>query len=667
LRGLHRYSDARAILALLRPLAHDVELIGILNSEAACLRALGDPEGALALLDQNRASLEGHSVREPAVRDYTINLAQLLLRADRNDEASKLADLLAEAARQDDDPVQLAVALRVKLAATPSDSAAVNDPSGEEALVEALRRAFDRAAEAQGMSDVLLGVVLDLDRTLTRLGRTGEAEEVVRRALMTANPERNPQAWLLCWLGVRHALRRDDDQQAAKDAVIGLAFLETSLSAVTESEDAIGILAPHASELAELIGMIITVAVASSGLQPLARIAADMRNAPVLTARLRRSYALASPTRNVEAESTRLLRLLEETPAALAQIVELGSGLVVLHSRRNGAGRLESELADLDIIAADAGATIRRLDWFARQADPTADRLAFDGIEGWTELSASLRAAFGDVEASMPLCIVPGPLGSVPFSLALGGSHALSFAPSLGVLLALRERRRQLGPIGSWRPRRLFDFAVWRFGEKPAVAEALQNLVGDGEALAAQYRLEHRAASGEAGTAEALVEGLVWADLARIACHGRIMPEEEAIDLLVAAQGRLPPAASSALRRGRAEEHILGWRRLAALDDAPPIVISSACDSGGAILHAGGERLGLERPLLGAGTHAFIAPQWPVPAAAIQNVAANFLRDWLEDPRQSLCAVVAEERERCRATGIPALAAEAMAVFGDAL
>ena len=85
------------------------------------------------------------------------------------------------------------------------------------------------------------------------------------------------------------------------------------------------------------------------------------------------------------------------------------------------------------------------------------------------------------------------------------------------------------------------------------------------------------------------------------------------------------------------------------------------------MLHRGGERLGLARPLLSAGTLAFVAPQWPVPTVEIQDCALAMVRQWLSDPDASLVTAVARQRADAAQSQTPPLAAKALAVFGDGL
>jgi CHAT domain-containing protein len=251
--------------------------------------------------------------------------------------------------------------------------------------------------------------------------------------------------------------------------------------------------------------------------------------------------------------------------------------------------------------------------------------------------------------------------------LLFGAEHPLSFAPSIGLLLALRQRRRDLPNGMSWRPHRIFDFAVWRFGDKPVLAEALEQAAREGGNAARARGFAHEAKIGREADGPSLLAGLSRSDVTRIACHGRILPNAEAVDLLVAADGLLPPIAVAALENSDAQAHILGWPKLADLDGASPVVFCSACDSGAAILHAGGERLGLERPLFAAGVDVFVAPQWPVPAVPMQQFMSKVFEDYLSDPTRSLAAALLESRTQATAAGMPPLAVEALAVFGDGL
>ncbi len=96
--------------------------------------------------------------------------------------------------------------------------------------------------------------------------------------------------------------------------------------------------------------------------------------------------------------------------------------------------------------------------------------------------------------------------------------------------------------------------------------------------------------------------------------------------------GALPPSVLTIGREGKGEKHLLSWRSLAALPHVSPILCSSgACSSGLAVTHGAGERLGLERPLLSAGSVALIAPQWPVSMSQVQQLNVQIAEAYLSD------------------------------------
>ena len=665
LRSMQRYADARDIFRKLQSETRDIERLQNVVSEGACLLAMGEEQATLTLLDEHAGLAEGHALSHPAVLEYTSLRAQLLLQ-DRPDEADALATLLLDAA-PGSDPAVAAVAARVKLAAAARGGNHANQKARTDEAIATLHRALEQARQAKGLPDLLIGLTEELNLTLTRLDRREEAERVVREALEQVDPETAPRGWLLCLYAFRHAVHRVDSAAASKDALAGLRWIDRSLGKGAATSDAIAFLAPHADQIAELTNFIIRSGIrAGAELQQMARTAADLIAAPILTARVRGRAGLPSAMTDPTAELTRTNELGRETPAAFIQAVKLSDEIGLLTSAPVR-DRLDSRLHVLEIDPGEIDATLRRLDFYLRHASPNAHSLNLEQLRGWPELAHALDAAVSDVPLDVPLCIIPGPLSSLPFSLVFGSKRPVSFAPSLGSMLALRKRRRSMKGSLAWRPQRTFEFAVWRLGDKIAVRDALQSAVIQGEAIARKHGLAFDANTGTDADGPALLAGLSHADLTRIACHGRILPNQDAVDLMVASGGLLPPAAATALESSDAKGHVLGWRQLADLHDASPIVMSSACDSGAAVLHAGGERLGLERPLFAAGTIAFVAPQWPVPATSIQRVMLTILETYLAEPTRSLAAILTESRNQAIAAGLPPLAACAPAVFGDGL
>lgn len=136
-------------------------------------------------------------------------------------------------------------------------------------------------------------------------------------------------------------------------------------------------------------------------------------------------------------------------------------------------------------------------------------------------------------------------------------------------------------------------------------------------------------------------------------------------ELLVAADGQLPPNDPIALDSEQGHRFLVDWQVISELRKCAPIVFSAACDSGMAISVRGGERIGLERALFQAGTLAYVAPQWPVPVAQIQPLINGIITTYLTNPTQTLAEVVFKEVNAAVAEGMPDWVARSVAVYGD--
>lgn len=668
LRSLQRYAEAREVFAKLGAETFGLEKLQNVTSEGICLSEMGEYEKALAILDAQAEISRTLPLAAPGVKDYLLFRAQLLRRAGRNKEANEISEPLQRAPGGADDVVQRFEAARLKLAEARQLPAGAERTARHEEAVDLLREAVDQADELQGVPDARLALAESLNIALNELGRQDEAEEAVRDALAKVNPETAPRIWVLHLYAMRHALRRKDSAAVSRDMLHALISLGQAIERISATSDVIALMAPYSKLIRELVDLSVRVAVMTGPAgQELARVAADTLAAPMLSARVRGGIGLPSAIRDTDAELARLRQFERETPATYAQAVQLRSEIGILITRADKDGALRSELRLLATPPEEIDATMRRLDFHLRNLLPNATSLALERVRGWRELADDLRNAFPAMAGQSPLIVVPGPLASSPFSIVFGSERPLSFAPSIGLLLALRERRRGLPDGLSWRPRSIFDFAVWRVGDKPALAASLEQAVSEGAEAAGKRGYLHEAKIGAKADEAALLAGLSWADVTRIACHGRILPNAEAVDLLVAADGFLPPVAVAALEDEKGEAHVLGWQKLAELKDASSVAFSSACDSGAAILHAGGERLGLERPLLAAGANVFVAPQWPVPAVAIQRFMSIVLTGYMSEPTRSLARTLFEARAETAAAGLSPLAVEAVAVFGDGL
>jgi hypothetical protein len=664
---MHRYAEARSVFASLRPFAHDIELLGLISSECLCLSQMGEGLQALGLLDSHKAFLE-RSLAEVDARNCAVLYAQLLWNHGRRAEAQALTSNIAAFADRLHDPIGQAAAARLVLSAIGDTLSEKERIAQRRGAIATLQNALDNARALGGMPDILVGIADDLDDALVADNRADEAEAMLRNAWDQAEEMGATNAWVLTLNAFRHALRRHDEDQATEDLIRGVSLLGGALWEIAEHDDPIALLAPNANVVTHLTTRILLdLAPASAVGAAWSRIAADLRASPFLTPRLRRSVGLQSPVSDAEGEVERLAELLRDTPCTILQIVELVSDIGIYCTRLDKTGIPFSEVRLLERDPAEVEAIATRLNFALRRASPRASTLELDFVIGWPDLRKQLQDILADLNGEIPLCIVPGPLGSVIPTLALGKTYVLCFVPSVGALLAMRARRLTLPGGLAWRPRSLFEFATWFEAERAEEAAALAAMAERGAAIGAKHLLAYSSAAGTAASADRLLFGLRDADLASIACHGRILPDAEAVDLIVAADDRLPPNDLTQLLGDRRARHVLGWRELSSISSASAIVLSSACNSGLAILHPGGERLGLARPLFLAGTLAYVAPQWPVPTVAMQDIATALLDSWLSRPDQSLAKSVLLQRGAAVAAGQPALAAEAFALFGDGL
>ncbi len=239
--------------------------------------------------------------------------------------------------------------------------------------------------------------------------------------------------------------------------------------------------------------------------------------------------------------------------------------------------------------------------------------------------------------------------------------------PSLGTLLALRARRRNLPGGLAYLPKRMADFAVWQEGDPDEVVAALQGTEEDGRRIAANHNIDYSIALGRNATTPALLATLQQADVVRLACHGRIDPISRTFELMVAADGELPPKTLIEEQVDAARSHRIEQRVLAVLPRIAPYLFSSACCSGAALFSEGGERIGLERALLLGGSVAVCAPQWDVHAEEMRDQLATVLDMWLANEGAGLDVVVAQAAAIGAHHEIRASIARALAVFGDGI
>lgn len=216
-------------------------------------------------------------------------------------------------------------------------------------------------------------------------------------------------------------------------------------------------------------------------------------------------------------------------------------------------------------------AAVRALRFGATVGRPAALAVSAAEVDGL--LFGPLRGVIAD----RPLVVVPAGGGhEVPWAaLPSCAGRAVSVAPSVSAWL----RSVSAAP----RPGGRVWIAGPRLRHAAAEARSLQAVHG-GELLVGR----------QAKTAAALA-AMDGADLVHIAAHGRFRDDQPLFSAVELADGPLFGYDAQRLRR------------------APRTVVLSACDAGRAVVHPGGEMMGLATALLRAGTSTVVASVLPVP------------------------------------------------------
>lgn len=639
LRQLGRFKEALGILSQVIAEGDPDRRIMATNALATTLFAAGRGEEARAAFEAELDTLRAQPFDWVPVSQFLSMYAQLLWHAE-DPEARRWVTEARRSAIASGAPDIVATMDRLLGQETPAFAAAFAAATAPEAIAAL---ALNEAARRMAAKD-----------------RDG-AECLLAEGCRRIAPHEPPELWMmLIW---RATLVWDPDDPGPLDALLGdaIGVLERLLARVAAS-DPEALLAPTGDSRQRLVAC--AMAAHSAGLRDAAfvRHAADLVMAPVLTARLRHAIPGAGP---LTAEA--LATLWRETPCILVQVVTDAGRLTLILSQPAGDGRDDVRLVDLDIEPGAARRTARALAAHVKYRLGDGRQLGLDRIAGWEALAGAIRDALGAHAGWSRLAICPGELGSLVFSLALDPPWTICFVPSLTALLALRARRRALPEGLGFMPGRMADFAVWQEGDPPAVVAALQGTEADGRGVAAKHRLGYAIRAGRKATAPALLRLLAWSDLVRIACHGRIDAASESFELLVAADGELPPKSLIEEQREAARPHRLEQRSLRAARDVAPYVLSSACCSGAVTLSRSGERIGLERALFVGGTIAFCAPQWDVDAAEMRDQLAMVLDTWFNNDAAGLDAVTSQIAWIGGQQGVRPAITRALAVFGDGL
>ncbi|HMG06394.1 MAG TPA: CHAT domain-containing protein [Chthoniobacterales bacterium] len=301
------------------------------------------------------------------------------------------------------------------------------------------------------------------------------------------------------------------------------------------------------------------------------------------------------------------------------------------------------------------------------RTSPATTMNPLEQVSAWQDFASGLKEAMSRiVQTGEHLVIIPGALSSAPLQDVFARDHPISYAPSVRAASALHCRRLEKSGEGPpWRPREIHDFVIWKADEPLANIAVFQRTAAELQEALRNIGCVYNASIGTKATRQALRDALTSSESVRLSCHGRADPRNLRFDLLVAADGFLPPGQPTVMAEQLGERFLVGWQELSSLETAPPIVFSAACGSGLASAVAGGERVGLERSFLRAGTLAYVAPQWPVPIADIQPMMNKIIITYLASPNSTLSRVISDVATDAIAAGMNERVARSVAVHGD--
>ena len=641
LRALKRFDEAIQILERVVAEGNLPRRVMATNALARTLIEVGRVRDAHAALDAELTAARAQPIDWAATTQFFSMYAQLCQKIGDAATARAWASEALRSARASGSQADTA-AMEALLDGTSSDI---------------LQATLDASADPQNMA----ALALNLAQAQLRVNDRAGAMRTLESTLARVNDAQPVELWVIFTL-LAFLAQHNDLNGFGTRLDQAVATLEALLLGIGATSDAELLLEPYESETVLLRSMAVQATLEGIRNAAFLRQTADLVMAPMLTARLRATIPGAEAV-----TPPALIRLWQETPCVLVQIVATDELLFLVFSQLGDDGKDVISLHKCEVGTRAARRTVNALNTHVKLRLGGGDDLDLDRVPGWMALAAEIQASCKQYCRQWRLVVCPGLLGSLSVSLALPPPWSISFVPSLGTLLALRARRRALPAGLSFLPRRMADFAVWQEGDAEEVISALQGTEPDGRRIAANHDMSYEIALGRDATAATLMDILRRSDLVRLACHGRIEAKPESFELMVAADGELPPAELIARGSDVALPHRLEQRALSALQGVASYILSSACCSGAATLSGGGERIGLERALFLGGAVAVCAPQWDVHAGQMRDQLAVLLDIWLGNDAAGLDVAAAQTTLIGTDNGILPGVSRALAVFGDGL
>jgi len=674
LREMGRFQESLSVFSRLLPHTREVERADTRHSIAACLVGLGNRLGALEMV-QTALSELGEQAPGSRVRLYLLIALASLARAVPDPQMSLAAALEAHKVAEEQGSLWWQ-ALALGQAAEAADTV-VEDAEERRTLtdkaVQILRIVLDAPEAIAPNPLVNLHLRAMLADRLEAGGDLAGAARVLEETIRLYGEADLDQLWGQ-WVNLAHLARAQGDLPLARARLVEAqrAVLRAA-DRVELGSDPIGMMvAKDDLQIILADDFLNAYRENSVGVDGLRQIA-DFQASVLLSRQLAALNRGTGGADGAEVEGEAALRSLgrggSTAGVAVLQTFETRSGFHLLLTRIGGDGGVHTDLLPWEGRHEDLIPLIRKTWGRLVTASPARSSDPLERFEAWLAVAGPLRAA---VEAAVPpgthLCLIPGALSGLPLQYVFGDAYPLNYAPSLSAACALRTRRLALAPEqegARWRPRSLYDFVVWKVNETEAVREEFRSAADALRGEAEKKGVAYQRSEGVAGTREALFAALSGADCVRLSCHGKAREDALWSELLVAGEGQLPPGDPTALASESAAPFLVDWQALSAQPRSAPVVFSAACSSGLASSARGGERVGLERPLMRTGTLAYVAPQWPVPAKLALPLLNRIITAYLSDTTRTLSEVVFAETNAALAGGMPLRVARSIAVHGD--
>jgi tetratricopeptide (TPR) repeat protein len=676
LRETGQVRESLSALSRLLPHASAAERGLISSSLAACLGVLGQLHQAEQTLQRALADLPEGRMVDSIRLSLLMNLASLARQQDDFELAGAAALEAAKIARRQHNLwMEL---LAIGLASSTADQLEREGAQRFEWIDTALTivGSVSRMPEAflpPPRYDIpLRGFLAELHEAK---GDVAEAERILEQALARYSESGSDQLWEL-WAALARYAQRQRKSELARSRLLEARRAVMGIVTQVEAEGDPFALMVEKDLLQYMMAEEFLTAYRESKISAAdLRLVADFQASVVLSRHLSPLWkagedAEMSMSATLDYDERHLGQLVAQlTPSGeqigVVQAFEATSGLYLLLTTI-APNHVTSTLLPLRLEGNVIAQLIRHTSFRLDQCRPAQRNNPLEQVPGWQEFVAALRNELSVcVSPGTHLCIIPGPLSGLPLQMALGQDYPLSYAPSLAIAQLLRTRRLQMRGGARWRPGTVSDFVVWRVGERPGVIEHFQSASAAIEEKLSALGVHYTRTAGIGGTRAALFQALQTSECVRLSCHGRARAGNLRFELLVAAEGQLPPRDDTALDSERGQRFLVDWQAIGELHICAPLVFSAACASGMAISLRGGERIGLERPLLRAGTVSYVAPQWPVPVAQIQPLINRIMTRYLADLSQPLARVVFEEANAAGAEGVPEWVARSVAVHGD--